>query len=187
MTIKNKECEIIIETDNTFDPYSTDNIYHYDKIHNPLELKTYYLTFSINIKTTDKNISLALIGDRYSFAEKCAVLKDNDLIILLNNFIFKINILTGELVSSNPIETYGCNFEIYQIDNGYIIYGEIEILMLDFNFNVIWRFSGRDIFVTTNDLIPFELCDEIIKLHDFENNYYELTLEGNLIIEKKEE
>lgn len=177
MTIKNNDFEIIIEADDTFDPFSTDNIHHYNIIHNPLELKTNYLTFSIKIKTIDTIISVALIGDRYSFTEKCAILKDDTLLILQNNSVSRINILTGELISSNPIETYGCNFEIYQINNGYIIYGEEEISMLDFDFNVIWRFSGRDIFVTTNDLIPFELCDDKVKLHDFEGNYYEIDFE----------
>lgn len=187
MTIKNNYYEIIIEVDDTFTLYSTDNIHHYNIIHNPLELRNDYLTFSIEIKTIDTSISVAFIGDRYSFVENCAILRDNTLLILQNNSISQINIFTGELISSNHIEAYGCNFEIHKINNGYIIYGEEEILMLDFNFDVVWRFSVRDIFVTKNDLIPFELCNDLIKLRDFEDNYYEIDFEGNVIAEKKAE
>ena len=77
------------------------------------------------------------------------------------------------------------NFSIYQIQTGYIIHGEIEILKLTFDFEIEWSFSARDIFATLDGKPAFELCDNCIKLYDFENNYYEIDLNGKLIREKQ--
>ena len=64
---------------------------------------------------------------------------------------------------------------------GYLIYGEIEILMLDFDFNLMWKFSGKDIFVSVTGKKAFELCEDSIKLYDFEDNFYEIDYDGNKI------
>lgn len=78
---------------------------------------------------------------------------------------------------------FGCNYGIFRVQNGYIIYGEIEILMLDFEFNKKWAFSGKDIFVSISGKKSFELCENSIRLYDFEDNYYEIDYMGNLIME----
>lgn len=57
--------------------------------------------------------------------------------------------------------------------------------MLDFNFNKKWSFSGRDVFVSVSRRKPFELCENSIKLYDFEDNFYEIDFMGNLISEIK--
>ena len=56
--------------------------------------------------------------------------------------------------------------------------------MLDFDFKVKWKFSARDIFVTLDNTKAFELCNDRIKLFDFEKNYYEIDFNGKLICEK---
>ena len=55
--------------------------------------------------------------------------------------------------------------------------------MLDFDFNKKWSFSGKDIFVSMSDKKPFELCENSIKLYDFEENFYEIDFSGKLISE----
>ena len=65
--------------------------------------------------------------------------------------------------------------------NGYIVYGEIEIIMLDLDFNKVWGFTGRDIFVSQTRKNAFVLGENSIELYDWENNYYELDFNGNLI------
>ena len=57
--------------------------------------------------------------------------------------------------------------------------------MLDLEFNKVWSFSGRDIFVARTNRKSFELCDNSIKLYDFEDNYYEIGYDGNILVEKK--
>ena len=70
------------------------------------------------------------------------------------------------------------------MSDGYLIYGEIEIIKLDNEFNVAWKFSGRDIFVSISGKNAFEIAEQSIKLYDFEDNFYEIDFDGKLINEK---
>ena len=127
--------------------------------------------------------SIALIGDFYSYDKDCAVLEDKILTILLNDTIVQLKINDGTMINFKKFDCFGCNYGIYRVQNGYIVYGEMEITMLDFDFNKKWSFSGKDIFVFMSDKKPFELCENSIKLYDFEENFYEIDFSGKLISE----
>ena len=60
----------------------------------------------------------------------------------------------------------------------------IEIIKLDDEFNTVWKFSGRDIFVSVSGKNAFELTEQSIKLYDFEDNFYEIDFDGKLINEE---
>lgn len=53
--------------------------------------------------------------------------------------------------------------------------------MPDFSFVKKWSFSGKDIFVSLSNKKPVELRDNSICLYDFEDNYYEIDYDGNVI------
>lgn len=186
MILNNEVYEIEIVVDETYTINSTDNK-HYDYVYNPnvLDDNDFINVFSIKIKSNEKVINIALIGGAYSNIDNCAILHNDVLIVLQNDMISKIDITTGKLISSKIIETFGSNFSIHHIKTGYIIHGEIEIIKLTFDFEIEWTFSARDIFATLDGTTAFELCDNCIKLYDFENNYYEIDLNGNLIREKQ--
>ncbi len=186
MLLNNQTYKIEIAIDETYTLNSTDNK-HYDYAYNPNKLdgNDFINVFSIKIKSREKAISIALVGGLYSDVEKCAILNENTLIVLQNEMISQIDITTGELLDSKNIETFGSNFAIYKIQTGYIIHGEIEILKLSFDFEIEWSFSAKDIFATIDGEKAFELCEDCIKLYDFENNYYEIDFDGKLICEKQ--
>ena len=75
----------------------------------------------------------------------------------------------------------GSTFGLYEASQGYIVHGELDILMLDSNFELLWDFSGRDIFVSVTGKTAFILTDTTIQLFDFEDNYYEIDLNGRLV------
>ena len=181
MQLKNELCEICITVDNSYVIDSKDNA-RYDIVYNPDNHREFYKVFSIEIFNNSKDMKIALVGDCYSCDENCAILDGNILTILQNDVISQINVITGELVFYTNIEDFGCNFGIYEIETEYIIYGEIEIKMLDFNFNTKWKFSGRDIFVSVSGKNSFELCKDRIKLYDFNDDYYEIDFNGNELI-----
>ena len=184
MILHNDICSINISIDTTYTVESTDNK-PYDLVINPRHLKhsDMYKAFSIQIDLFSKTISIALIGDFYSYDKDCAVLEDKILTILQNDAIVQLNINDGTMIKFKEFDCFGCNYGIYRVQNGYIVYGEIEIIMLDFNFNKKWSFSGKDIFVSMSDKKAFELCENSIKLHDFEGNFYEIDFSGKLISE----
>ena len=45
----------------------------------------------------------------------------------------------------------------------------------------MWKLSGLDIFVSVSVMNAFELCEDSIKLYDFEDNFYEIDYDGNKI------
>lgn len=53
-------------------------------------------------------------------------------------------------------------------------------LQLDFDFNKVWSFMGKDIFVSQTQKEAFILCENSIKLYDWEDNFYELDLMGRV-------
>ena len=142
-----------------------------------------YNVFSVQIDLFSKTISIALIRSLYSSDKDCAVLEDKTLTILQNDSIVQLNVNDGTMINFKEFDCFGCNYGIYRIQNGYIVYGEIDIIMLDFEFNKKWEFSGKDIFVSISDKMAFELCENSIKLHDFEGDFYEIDFSGKLISE----
>lgn len=180
--MQNDICTVTISIDEIYTIDSTDN-QHYDLVLNPEGLKSndMYKVLSIQIDLYQKVISIALIGDYYTYDTDCAVLEEVFLTILQNDAVARLNVNNGSMILFKKFDCFGCNFGIYKVKSGYIIYGEIEITMLDFDFNKKWSFSGRDIFVSVSGKESFKLCENSIKLYDFEDNFYEIDFMGNLI------
>lgn len=142
-----------------------------------------YRVFAIRIDLPYKTLNIALVGDFYSYVEDCAVLEGEILSVLQNDVVVQLNIKNGTVINYKELDSFGCNYGIYRVQNGYIIYGEIEITMLDLDLNKKWSFSGKDIFVSMSEKKAFELCKNSIRLYDFEENFYEIDFSGKLISE----
>lgn len=186
MLLQNEICNVNISIDNVYSIESTDNRY-YDFILNPDKLNhnDCYKTMAIQIELSTVSLSIALVGDFYSYDIDCAILDKDILTILQNDKITQIQVQDGTMILHKQFECLGCNFGIYKVNHGYIIYGEMEVTMLDLEFNKMWGFSGRDIFVSITNKKTFELCENSIKLFDFEENYYEIDYDGKLLVEKQ--
>ena len=178
--LQNDKYTIEITEDKIFTLDSADNR-KFDLLMNPTNLKHSYKALRISVKgNVDREI--VLIGDCCTCAQdNCAILEDNVLTVLLNNHITQFNMEALEIVGGYDIDVFGTTFAIYRMADGYLIYGEIEIIKLDNNFNIVWKFSGKDIFVSVSGKNAFELTAGSIKLYDFEDNYYELDFDGNII------
>ena len=182
MILENDNCIIEIKEDETYTVDSADNS-HYDIIHNPSEYKhnDYSKTLAIYVNLFSREYSIALVGSFYSYEFDCAILEDDTIIVLQNDTITVINIFDGSIVKHTQLECFGINYGIYRVKDGYIIFGEMEITMLDFDFVKKWSFSGRDIFVSISGKNTFELQENSICLYDFLDNYYEIDYNGKLI------
>lgn len=185
MKLKNELCSVEISIDTTYTVQSSDNR-RYDLEWNPKNYKhnDYYKTFAIHIDLFNSEIDVALVGDFYSYDSNCAVLDGKVLTIMQNKAISQICVDDGALILHKEFECYGSTFGLYRVANGYVIYGELEIVMLDLNFDKIWEFSGRDIFVSQTREHVFVLGEHSIKLYDWEDNYYEIDYTGKLIREQ---
>ena len=181
--IQNEKYHIEITEDETFVVDSNDNA-KYDYVLNPLAKcsDNMYKVLKIVIQGY-QNCTAALIGDINTFVVDCAILDKNVLIVLQNDYITQIDLDSMQIVAGYELDVFGTTFSIYKMSDGYLIYGEIEIIKLDNNFQVLWRFGGRDIFVSITGKTSFEITSNSIKLYDFYDNFYEIDFDGNLICE----
>ncbi len=179
MFLENDKYRIKITIDSDFEKKYANS---YDLIFQTKDEKSDFKIFRIEVElNNDKTNFLALIGDINSCDENCAILEDNLLIVLQNKIITKIDLSKNIVLSVIEIDNFGYNLGIYSCKGGYIIHGETNIFKMNYDFKEEWSFSGNDIFVTQNGLPSLIIENDRIKLHDWNNAYYELDLDGNLI------
>ena len=143
--IQNEKYHIEITEDETFVVDSNDNA-KYDYVLNPLVKCSDNMYKVLNIVIQGyQNCTAALIGDINTFVVDCAILDKNVLTVLQNDYITQIDLDSMRIVAGYELDVFGTTFSIYKMSDGYLIYGEIEIIKLDNNFQVLWRFGGRDI------------------------------------------
>lgn len=179
MKLKNTFYQIIISDDKSYKIGSLKNRY-YDIEFNPQNYtkEDLYKVLCIDVKGKH-SYRFSLVGDCYTNLEKCAVLEGSKLVILQNWDLYVFDLERRDIAEYHNVDNTGCNFGIYKTSDGYIIYGEIEIQKLDFNFNQVWSFSGKDIFVSITGRKSFEIDGNTIRLYDFQDNYYVLDFNGN--------
>jgi len=183
VVIENDYVKITIKQDKTYTVDSVDNK-PYDIIMNPFKYtrSDYTKTMEIVIKNEMfEEMRIALIGSLYGVESNYAVLKDRELVFLIEKDIFIINIDEYKLIKYRKIECFGDNFGIYLVNDGYIIHGEMEVFKLDYELDKVWQFLGADIFVTQDEKLPFLINGDRIKIYDWNGTYYEIDLDGKLI------
>lgn len=182
MELTNDVCEISIIPAVTYSLNSPDNR-HYDFEYNPENHSQhdFWDAFHIHIDLFIKEYDIVLVGEYTKEVLDHAVLEGNVLTVMMGCEVSQIDITTGEMTLHRRFECFGSTFGIYPIQDGYIIWGELEIIRLNAGLEKCWSFSGRDIFVSNSGKEPFEICENSIKLNDWEDNFYELDFNGRLI------
>lgn len=182
MEIQNEKCSIMITVDEMYTVDSADNRL-YDLVHNPFSYKhsDLYKAFSIEISNAYSVKRLVLIGDFYSSITDCAVLDEDVLSIIMNDRIFQMDVNEGSLLCAKKLDCFGCNYGLFKVEHGYIVFGELEIQMLDFDLHKKWAFSGEDSFVSATREMVFELGEESIKVWDVGKYFYEIDYSGKLM------
>jgi len=185
MKLENKKCNIFIEIDRNYKIGSADN-YQYDLVLNPLNYIEDYYDFkaiAIHIDCFYVEHHIAILSAWYPFYNT-AILKEDKLTIMVNKSIIQIDIMTGKIIKANIVDFDMDMYEIIETKKGYLIHGEWKIVLLDFDFNLKWYFKGLDVFVA-HGKPSFQLKEDenLICLYDFEDNYFEIDLDGNLIKE----
>ena len=182
MQLKNEICEVTIELDSTYKLGSADNKNNYNVVLNPNLYTEYYSILNIKVNFADKELDIILVGEYPSYDDNCAILDNNILTILTNNAVTQIDVTNGNIVKNIKLSNRDYTFAIYKVDNArFLIIGEQYIRILDNNLSEIWKFKGKDIFASISNKKVFEICNDRIKLYDFEDNYYELDFNGKQI------
>lgn len=180
--LENAICKIKISVDESY-PSAADFESRYDFVINPDDLPRddYSKAYAISVKLHDREYSIAFIGASSSWDTNCAVIENEQLTILQGWRITQLDVSTASVIRTMVIDTMAPNFEIHQVESGYLIYGETDITMLNSKLEKQWSFRGHDIFVSITGKKAFEITTDRICLYDFEDNYYELDFRGKEI------
>lgn len=156
---------------------------HYDLLINPCHLakNDVYDILAISVEGTN-NMKIAVALPYFNFAYDILLLSDNLLTLLIDNCVVQIDLDTWS-VKTEALNIFGMTFSIYSLGDRYVIHGELEIICLNDQLEVLWSFSGNDAFVSVSGKASFEITENSIRLNDFEDAFYELDFDGNIISE----
>ena len=130
-----------------------------------------------------KNVVLTGGGSVSSLWEKSALLDGNRLLIACGNEVFCLLLPSLELLWHTQVDMATC-FEIVPYQDDYITHGEVEISRLNKQGEILWQFSGKDIFVSPTERTPaFTLTPIGIELVDFNYENYLIDYDGKIIRE----
>ena len=147
----------------------------------------YYMARVFYVTSGDGNLtSIAFVDLVCAEYEPHAVLEKDQLTFILFDYIVRLDLATGSIVSTRNCDNSGGLLEIYPIEDGYIIHGECDIFRFDYKLNQVWRFTGRDILVSAEKDRHFWIKDQTIHCRDFSGWHYVLNLDGVLIHEFQE-
>lgn len=179
-TLENEKYFVEITFDYAYTVGSCDNR-KYDYVVNPKGLGRNGVYKAVRVSVEGiKSLEIALIVECYFCKADFAFLEDDTLTVLQNDAVTQINLETEEIVC-RELDIYGTALSIHRLSDGYLIYGDYAVLKLDNGGNTVWKFSGRDAFVSISGEKSFEITADKVKLRDFEDNYYELDFDGNVI------
>ncbi len=135
-------------------------------------------------------VTIILVGDYCSNVGKDSVILRNDtLIILLDAVIVVLSLKSAMDPGSHDIHriknNFGTYYSIYPVGNNYIIYGELEVKMLDEAFREVWTYSTTDILI--NPDYHLNIDDKQISFTDWDGNHHQLDMDGHLLCYKKRE
>ena len=183
MKLTNNRCAVEVTLDDNFDLKSSDHR-EYDFVLNVdgYTAQDFYRVLSLSVNLFHDKYKIALVGSGQSYPDDCAVLDDEVLTVIQDNRVVRLDLHNRTVIEAYDTDLYGCAFGLYSTPDGYFIHGELEVARYDKDFNKKWGFSGRDIFVSSNNKQAFQLLEDRVCLYDFEDNYYELDYNGNQLL-----
>ena len=187
MKLKYKNFEIEVLDDPNYTLNSADNLRQYEKVHfDGQHHEDYFYPTSkhaVIIKKVKNEVSNAIIcevGGATGISKKSFIVEDDKIWILICNKIYCLKIPSLELHWQKEIDAF-TNFSIYKLEKDFIIHGELEIFRITKEGDIIWRFGGRDIWVTIEGTNEITIETNTIRLFDFQSNEYVLDFDGNQI------
>ncbi|WP_010516057.1 hypothetical protein [Leptospira licerasiae] len=176
LELQTKQGKIKIISDSTFGIGSVDNLHSYDRI---IDVNHDIASTKFGIFTTNCSVLLANSGVS-GLHENCYLVKNDFLYLCLGDSVFSLAIPSLELQWRSQVDGISC-FGIYEISDGFIIHGELEITRINIAGNIIWQHSGSDIFTTSDGIDVFKIENNIIYAKSWDDRLYRFTLDGEIL------
>lgn len=119
-------------------------------------------------------------GGSTTIHKNSSILDKDQLLVCCCDTIFCLRVPNLELKWKRKVDQATC-FQIFKLQNDYLVHGECLISKIDFYGNIIWEFGGTDIFVFLDNEEVIKIEDDCILLTDFSNTKYKIDFDGMLI------
>lgn len=111
--------------------------------------------------------------------QQSSLLDGDQLLICCGDTVFCLLLPQLELQWKTKTDQITC-FQIFSLQQDYLVHGETEITRLDREGKIQWQFSGKDIFVCIDGEEACTLTENYILLTDFEKTQYTIGFDGKL-------
>ncbi len=185
MEIAYENFKIELFNDSTFTPNSTDNLNSYDHEYperSDLSSRNISSTKTA-IKVYDKLILLksAIIcepGGITIESETSYVIKDFVIYLIARDLVYSLNIPDLSLNWAKECDSLSCH-AIYKLENDFLVHGELDILRIDKEGEIKWRFGGRQNWINPSGKPEVTIEGNQIRLIDFDSTEYIIDFDGN--------
>ncbi|MBL1411079.1 hypothetical protein [Sphingobacterium faecale] len=179
---KNFTIEVIDEP--TYKYESVDNSFCYSRIYFGDDDERYPTSkHGVKIYEGDIGIDSCIIigsGGATGIHQNSTLVDNDQLLICCCDTIFCLALPDLALKWKTQADQATC-FQVFKLQDGYIVHGELLITKLDREGNKKWEFGGNDIFVSINNEEVFKMDNDGILLTDFSGNTYKIDFDGDLL------
>ena len=182
MVLSDERFQVTIEKDTQYSLFSTDNRkYDHTYFLEEYSRNDFFSAYSISIISKTECALIVVVGRAFGCIENCAVLENDRLVVLVDNYLAFINLINYQLMDKIKIIDFGTGIEIHSFDNGYVVNSELDIIKINKHGIKEWSFSGRDIWVTPNGERSLIITSDKLCLTDWYGNKYLVNKDGDEI------
>ncbi|MBK8145050.1 MAG: hypothetical protein IPK62_08660 [Bacteroidetes bacterium] len=106
-------------------------------------------------------------------------MNDDKLYFSLGFTFFSFDLIESQIIWQVRPDTAEI-FEFYDLENDFLLRGELEIHRITKNGEIKWSFGGKDIWVNMEGKREVQIESNRIKLTDFNNDKYIIDFNGKL-------
>ncbi|MCK6640031.1 MAG: hypothetical protein L6Q81_08090 [Bacteroidia bacterium] len=174
MECNNSQFKIEITSEDTLVSTGNELIYFFDTEYKPSSIVKIFVSDGNN---TSHCAMIAASGGGTTVHSTSFVANETELVVCCSDTVFSLSIPDLKLKWHTKADEATC-FEIFKIQNGFIVHGELSISRLDENGNIIWQNQGADIFTTIEGTDNFTVADGYIIATDFGYRKYKFNFAG---------
>jgi hypothetical protein len=178
-----KDWSVEVCNETTYEVDSKDSNFNYSKQYNTDEEYRPTSMHGIKVFKEGELFNSCIVvasGGCTGVSETSSVIDGDQLLMCCSDSIFCLSLPDLQLNWSTRLDTATC-FQIFKLDDDYLVHGEIEISRIDQKGAIKWKFGGADIFVSIDGEEEFKLGEDHILLTDFSKTKYKIDFDGNLL------
>ena len=129
---------------------------------------------------TKATVLLQAASGATSVSDDSTLTIGNQLITRCCNYLFSLSIPELKLNWLTKADDATC-FSLLPYEDDLIVHGEVSISRIDASGNILWQFTGHDIFLSLDGTSTFDMYPDYIELTDFNGHRYQVDYNGQQI------